>query len=151
MKRKTKNIIKILLLVVVVLVAGLAIFMSYLNPSQYDHLNALDTEISKYDMSQLNLTEEEQAQYNAYMSSGVNTTIMRKVVKNLFRVEDYGIFSVGYIKGKDIEKKVSFGIFNNVTISDADQLPQDILKAYRSINSDTTATTASGEQQQVAQ
>lgn len=146
MKRRTKNIIKITLIVLISLLAVLAIFMSYTNPSQNDHLNALGTEISKFDMSQLNLTEEEQAQYNAYMSSGVNTTIMRKVVKNMFNVKDYGIFSVGYIKGKDIEKKVSFGIFNKVTISDADQLPQEILQAYRSINSDTTSSAASNQQ-----
>ena len=146
MKRRTKKIINISLLVVVALAAGMAIFMSHLNPSQYDHMNALDNEISKYDMSQLNLTEEEQAQYNAYMSSGVNTTIMRKVVKNLFKVEDYGIYSVGYIRGKDMEKKVSFGIFNKVTISDPEQLPQDILQAYRSINSDTTSTASAQPQ-----
>ena len=145
MKRKTKNIIKTSLLVIVIVAALMAIVMSATNPKESEHRKALSEQISKYDMSQINLTEEEQALYDNYMSSGVNANIMDKVIKPLFDFQDYGLWSVGYIRGKDYKKKVSFGIFNKVILTDDELMPQVILDAYRSNANDTTKTAASGQ------
>lgn len=142
MKRKTKNIIKTSLLVIILLAALVAVIMSATNPKESEHRKALSEQISKYDMSQINLTEEEQALYDNYMSSGVNANIMDKVIKPMFDVEPYGLWSVGYIKGKNFKKQVSLGIFNKVILTDDEHMPQVILDAYRSLSSDTTATSS---------
>ena len=147
MKRRTKNIIKISLLVIVVLGGLAALVMSHTNPTRSEHLSAVSEQISKFDMSQINLTDEEHALYDNYMSSGVNANIMDKVFTPLFDFQDYGLWSVGYIRGKNFKKKVSFGIFNKVMLTDDDLMPQVVLDAYRSNANDTTKTAAQGAQQ----
>ena len=95
MKKKIKR--AILILAALLLVAGVA--LSVTNP-------------------------EEQAQYTAYMSSGANANLMDKVVKPMFRVQDYGLWSVGKIN----EKNVTLGILNKVMIIDGDQIPKALVE-----------------------
>lgn len=120
MKKKIKR--AILILAALLLVAGVA--LSVTNPSSNDHLNVIADYLSNYDMSQIDLNEEEQAQYTAYMSSGANANLMDKVVKPMFRVQDYGLWSVGKIN----EKNVTLGIFNKVMIIDGDQIPKALVE-----------------------
>ena len=120
MKKKIKR--AILILAALLLVAGVA--LSVTNPSSNDHLNVIADYLSNYDMSQIDLNEEEQAQYTAYMSSGANANLMDKVVKPMFRVQDYGLWSVGKIN----EKNVTLGILNKVMIIDADQIPKALVE-----------------------
>lgn len=119
MKKKIKRV----LLVLIVLFAGLAVAMSLTNPTNNEHLNVVADYLNKYDMSQIDLNEEEQSQYNAYMSSGANANIMDKVVKPMFRVQDYGLWSVGKIN----EKNVTLGMFNKVMIIDEEDIPRALL------------------------
>lgn len=119
MKKKIKRV----LLVLIVLFAGLAVAMSLTNPTNNEHLNVVADYLNKYDMSQIDLNEEEQSQYNAYMSSGANANIMDKVVKPMFRVQDYGLWSVGKIN----EKNVTLGMFNKVMIIDEEEIPRALL------------------------
>ena len=120
MKKKIKR--AILILAALLLVAGVA--LSVTNPSSNDHLNVIADYLSNYDMSQIDLNEEEQAQYTAYMSSGANANLMDKVVKPMFRVKDYGLWSVGKIN----EKNVTLGILNKVMIIDGDQIPKALVE-----------------------
>ena len=120
MKKKIKRVI--LILAALLLVAGVA--LSVTNPSSNDHLNVIADYLSNYDMSQIDLNEEEQAQYTAYMSSGANANLMDKVVKPMFRVQDYGLWSVGKIN----EKNVTLGILNKVMIIDGDQIPKALVE-----------------------
>lgn len=120
MKKKIKR--AILILAALLLVAGVA--LSVTNPSSNDHLNVIADYLSSYDMSQIDLNEEEQAQYTAYMSSGANANLMDKVVKPMFRVQDYGLWSVGKIN----EKNVTLGILNKVMIIDGDQIPKALVE-----------------------
>lgn len=120
---KLRKKIKITILVLAALLAGLAITMSMTNPSSNDHLNVIAEYLNNYDLSQIELTEEEQAQYTAYMSSGANANIMDKVVKPSFQVEDYGLWSVGKINGN----KVTLGMFNNVMLVDGDAIPRGLI------------------------
>ena len=120
MKKKIKR--AILILAALLLVAGVA--LSVTNPSSNDHLNVIADYLSNYDMSQIDLNEEEQAQYTAYMSSGANANLMDKVVKPMFRVQDYGLWSVGKIN----EKNVTLGILNTVMIIDGDQIPKALVE-----------------------
>ena len=120
MKKKIKR--AILILAALLLVAGVA--LSVTNPSSNDHLNVIADYLSNYDMSQIDLNEEEQAQYTAYMSSGANAHLMDKVVKPMFRVQDYGLWSVGKIN----EKNVTLGILNKVMIIDGDQIPKALVE-----------------------
>ncbi len=120
MKKKIKR--AILILAALLLVAGVA--LSVTNPSSNDHLNVIADYLSNYDMSQIDLNEEEQAQYTAYMSSGANANLMDKVVKPMFRVQDYGLWSVGKIN----EKNVTLGILNKVMIIDGDQIPKALVE-----------------------
>lgn len=119
MKKKIKRV----LLVLIVLFAGLAVAMSLTNPTNNEHLNVVADYLNKYDMSQIDLNEEEQSQYNAYMSSSANANIMDKVVKPMFRVQDYGLWSVGKIN----EKNVTLGMFNKVMIIDEEEIPRALL------------------------
>ena len=57
MKKKIKR--AILILAALLLVAGVA--LSVTNPSSNDHLNVIADYLSNYDMSQIDLNEEEQA------------------------------------------------------------------------------------------
>ena len=120
MKKKIKR--AILIMAALLLVAGVA--LSVTNPSSNDHLNVIADYLSNYDMSQIDLNEEEQAQYTAYMSSGANANLMDKVVKPMFRVQDYGLWSVGKIN----EKNVTLGILNKVMIIDGDQIPKALVE-----------------------
>ena len=120
MKKRIKR--AILILAALLLVAGVA--LSVTNPSSNDHLNVIADYLSNYDMSQIDLNEEEQAQYTAYMSSGANANLMDKVVKPMFRVQDYGLWSVGKIN----EKNVTLGILNKVMIIDGDQIPKALVE-----------------------
>ena len=120
MKKKIKR--AILILAALLLVAGVA--LSVTNPSSNDHLNVIADYLSNYDMSQIDLNEEEQAQYTAYMSSCANANRMDKVVKPMFRVQDYGLWSVGKIN----EKNVTLGILNKVMIIDGDQIPKALVE-----------------------
>jgi len=121
--KKIKKKIKIALLVLVLLGGSLAIAMTMTNPSSNEHLNVIADYLNNYDMSQIELTEEEQAQYTAYMSSGANANIMDKVVKPMFEVKDYGLWSVGTIRGKD----VTLGLFNRVILMDGDAIPKALI------------------------
>ena len=122
MKLRKKSI-KIALLVIALVIIVLASVLTATNPSSNDHLKVVAESLDKYDMSQLDLTEEEMAQYTAYMSSGGNANIMDKVVKPSFTVKDYGLWSVGSFKGKD----VTFGIFNNVMLMDGENIGKNLL------------------------
>ena len=119
MKKKIKKI----LLVLILIFAALAVVMSMTNPSTSDHLNVVADYLNKFDMSQIDLNEEEQAQYTAYMSSGANANIMDKVVKPMFQVQDYGLWSVGKIN----DKNVTLGMFNKVMIIDEEEIPKALL------------------------
>ena len=116
MKKKIKKI----LLVLILIFAALAVVMSMTNPSTSDHLNVVADYLNKFDMSQIDLNEEEQAQYTAYMSSGANANIMDKEVKPAFQVNDYGLWSVCTLKGKD----VTLGMFNKVVLLDGEDIPK---------------------------
>lgn len=115
-----KKFIKKILLIILGVVVCLAIVMSITNPTSNEHLNVVADYLNKYDMSQIDLNEEEQAQYTAYMSSGANANLMDKVVKPMFRVQDYGLWSIGMLKGKS----VTLGMFNKVMIIDEEQIPR---------------------------
>lgn len=119
-----KKTIKKVLLILLVLFGALAVAMSTTNPSKNEHLNVIADYLNNYDMSQIDLNEEEQSQYTAYMSSGVNANIMDKVVKPMFSVQDYGLWSVGQLNGKD----VTLGIFNKVMLIDEEEIPKALLE-----------------------
>jgi len=146
MTRKTKTIIKIVLLVVFLAVSGMAIYMVNTKPSKNDHMKVLAEQVNKFDMTQLDLTEEERAQYDAFIGGGAKNNIMEKVVKPRFEVVDYGLWSVGYIKGKDFKKKVTSGMFNKVTLEE-ELVPQTILDAYRNAQTVTPAAAAGTQQE----
>ena len=118
-----KRKIKKGLIVIGAIIVILLIVMSMTNPSNNDHLKAVAKNLDKFDMSQLDLTEEEMAQYTAYMSSGGSANIIDKVVKPSFKVKDYGLWSVGSFKDKD----VTLGIFNKVYTLDAESIGMDLL------------------------
>jgi hypothetical protein len=117
---KFKKKLKIALLVIVLLFGALAVAMSMTNPSNSDHLSVISDYLNNYDWSQVELTEEQQAQYTAFMSSGANANIMDKEVKPAFQVNDYGLWSVGTLKGKD----VTLGMFNKVVLLDGEDIPK---------------------------
>jgi len=119
MKKKIKKILLVFVLIFVVL----AVAMSMTNPSSNEHLKVVANYLNKFDMSQIDLNEEEQAQYTAYMSSGANANLMDKVVKPMFRVQDYGLWSVGKIN----DKNVTLGMFNEVMIIDEEEIPKSLL------------------------
>lgn len=122
-KRTRRTKLKIALLIIAVILGVAAAVMTMTNPSSNDHLKVVAESLDKYDMSQLDLTEEEMAQYTAYMSSGGNANIMDKVVKPSFTVKDYGLWSVGSFKGKD----VTFGFFNKVVLMDGENIGKNLL------------------------
>ena len=117
---KFKKKLKIALLVIVLLFGALAVAMSMTNPSNSDHLSVISDYLNNYDWSQVELTEEQQEQYTAFMSSGANANIMDKEVKPAFQVNDYGLWSVGTLKGKD----VTLGMFNKVVLLDGEDIPK---------------------------
>lgn len=120
MKKKIKRT----LLILIAIFACLAVAMSLTNPSSNDHLNVVADYLNKFDMSQIDLNEEEQAQYTAYMSSGANANLMDKVVKPMFKVQDYGLWSVGKIN----DNSVTLGLFNKVTIIDEEEIPKALIE-----------------------
>lgn len=122
-KRTRKAKLKIALLIIAIILGVVASVMSMTNPSSNEHLKVVAESLDKYDMSQLDLTEEEMAQYTAYMSSGGNANIMDKVVRPSFTVKDYGLWSVGSFKGKD----VTFGVFNKVVLMDGENIGKNLL------------------------
>ena len=83
--------LKITIAIIIAILAVIVFIMSMTNPSPNDHLKVIKEYLDNYDMSQLDLTEEEMAQYTNYMSSGVNANLMDKVVKPSFQVQDYGL------------------------------------------------------------
>jgi hypothetical protein len=119
-----KKKIKAAILIIAGILLCLAVAMSLTNPSSNDHLNVVADFLNKYDMSQIDLNEEEQAQYTAYMSSGANANLMDKVVKPMFQVQDYGLWSVGKINNKS----VTLGMFNNVMIIDEEEIPKALIE-----------------------
>jgi hypothetical protein len=121
--KRNKGKLKITIGIIVAIFAVIAIIMSMTNPSPNDHLKVIKEYLDKYDMSQLDLTEEEMAQYTNYMSSGVNANFMDKVVKPSFQVQDYGLWSIGSFKNKE----VTLGIFNNVILLDNESTGKDLL------------------------
>lgn len=120
MKKKIKTAI----LIIAGILLCLGVVMSLTNPSSNEHLNVVADYLNKYDMSQIDLNEEEQAQYTAYMSSGANANLMDKVVKPMFQVQDYGMWSVGKINNKS----VTLGIFNKVIIIDEEEIPKALIE-----------------------
>ena len=122
-KRTRKAKLKIALLIIAIILGVVASVMSMTNPSSNEHLKVVAESLDKYDMSQLDLTEEEMAQYTAYMSSGGKANIMAKVVRPSFTVKDYGLWSVGSFKGKD----VTFGVFNKVVLMDGENIGKNLL------------------------
>lgn len=119
-----KKTIKRTLLILALLFGALAVAMSATNPSNNDHLNVIADYLNNYDMSQIDLNEEEQSQYTAYMSSGANANLMDKVVKPMFQVQDYGLWSVGKLNDKD----VTLGLFNKVIIIDEEEIPKALIE-----------------------
>lgn len=115
--------LKITIAIIIAILAVIVFIMSMTNPSPNDHLKVIKEYLDNYDMSQLDLTEEEMAQYTNYMSSGVNANLMDKVVKPSFQVQDYGLWSVGSFKDKD----VTLGILNNVILLDTETIGKDLL------------------------
>ena len=126
MKKKIKKT----LLVITLLFVALAVVMSMTNPSTSDHLKVVSDYLNKFDMSQIDLNEEEQAQYTAYMSSGANANLMDKVVKPMFQVQDYGLWSVGKIN----DESITLGMFNKVMIIDEEEIPKALLNRSKSLN-----------------
>lgn len=122
-----KKKLKITLLVIVVLGGALAVAMSMTNPTNSEHLSVISDYLNNYDWSQVELTEEQQAQYTAFMSSGANANIMDKEVRPSFEVKDYGLWSVGTLKGKD----VTLGMFNKVVIIDGEEIPKVLIEQTR--------------------
>ena len=120
MKKKIKTAI----LIIAGILLCLGVVMSLTNPSSNEHLNVVADYLNKYDMSQIDLNEEEQAQYTAYMSSGANANLIDKVVKPMFQVQDYGMWSVGKINNKS----VTLGIFNKVIIIDEEEIPKALIE-----------------------
>ena len=124
MNKQFKKKLKITLPVIVLVFGAAAIVMSMTNPSNSDHMAVIAEYLNNYDWSQVELNEEQQAQYTAYMSSGANANIIDKEVKPSFQVRDYGLWSVGMLKDKD----VTLGIFNKVMVIDGDAIPQALLE-----------------------
>lgn len=122
--KNIKKKVKITLLVIVLLAGGVAVAMSMTNPTNGDHLSVISEYLNSYDWSQVELTEEQQAQYTAFMSSGANANIMDKEVRPSFQVRDYGLWSVGTLKGKD----VTLGMFNKVVIIDGEEIPKILIE-----------------------
>ncbi len=121
--RKT---IKRTILILAAIFACVAVAMSLTNPSSNDHMNVVADYLNKFDMSQIDLNEEEQAQYTAYMSSGANANLMDKVVKPMFNVQDYGLWSIGKIN----DKAVTLGMFNKVIIIDEEEIPKALIERH---------------------
>ena len=128
-----KKTIKRTILILAALLLCVGVALSVTNPTSNDHLNVIAEYLSNYDMSQIDLNEEEQAQYTAYMSSGANANLMDKVVKPMFRVHDYGLWSVGKIN----EKNVTLGIFNKVMIIDGEQIPKALVERNTIVDNST--------------
>ena len=128
-----KKTIKRTILILAALLLCVGVALSVTNPTSNDHLNVIAEYLSNYDMSQIDLNEEEQAQYTAYMSSGANANLMDKVVKPMFRVQDYGLWSVGKIN----EKNVTLGIFNKVMIIDGEQIPKALVERNTIVDNST--------------
>ena len=128
--KNIKKKVKITLLVIVLLAGGVAVAMSMTNATNGDHLSVISDYLNSYDWSQVELTEEQQAQYTAFMSSGANANIMDKEVRPSFQVRDYGLWSVGTLKGKD----VTLGMFNKVVIIDGEEIPKILIEQTRLMN-----------------
>ncbi len=155
MTRRTKNIIKITLGVITLVVISVALLMAWTNPDRAEvHKRVVAQVVNKFDMNKLNLTEPERDQYNNYMWSNTNPDILRKEIAPRFLLEDYGLWSSGYIYIKDengafvYKKKVTQGMFNKVSVVDEQELMQYVLEAHR-INEQRTAT--AGGKRQAAQ
>ena len=142
-----RKMIKTTLLVIVIILAALAAIMSVTNPTSNEHLKVVAEYLDKYDMSQLDLTEEEMAQYTAYMSSGGNANIIDKVVKPSFEVKDYGLWSVGSFK----DKEVTLGLFNNVIMLDSESIGKDLLDRESAPTAAPSDTTKEAKQEAPAQ
>lgn len=125
--KNIKKKVKITLLVIVLIAGAVAVAMSMTNPSNSDHLNVISDYLNNYDWSQVELTEEQQAQYTAFMSSGANANIMDKEVRPSFEVKDYGLWSVGMLKGKE----VTLGMFNKVVIVEGEEIPKILIEKTR--------------------
>lgn len=138
-----KKKIKTTLLVIVLILAAVAAIMSMTNPTSNDHLKVVAEYLDKYDMSQLDLTEEEMAQYTAYMSSGGNANIIDKIVKPSFEVKDYGLWSVGSFK----DKEVTLGLFNKVVMLDSETIGKDLLDRESTKMSAPADTTKEAKQE----
>ena len=152
MTRRVKNIIKITLGVIVLIVVTLAGIMAWTNPDKEEHKTAVAQIVNKYDMNKLNLTEAERDQYINYVCGGSSVNILAKEVMPRFVVDDNNaLWSTGYIMVKDendsivYKKKVTTGIFNKVSVIDEQELMQTLLEAHR-INEKHTAAEA-GKQQ----
>lgn len=157
MSRRIKNIIKITLGVITLLVIAIALIMAWTNPNRAEvHKRELAQVVNRFDINKLNLTEAERDQYNNYMWSNTNPDILRKEVAPRFVVEDYGLWTSGFICIKDekgafvYKKKVTTGVFNKISVVDEQELMQAILKAHR-INEQRTAAAAAGKQQAAQQ
>ncbi len=151
MRRRTKNIIKIILGVTTLLVVALALVMAWSNPDKDAHKKAVGKIVNNYDMNKLSLTDAERDQYINYVCNGSGVDILRKEVMPRFMVEDNTLWSAGYICIKDdnggfiYKKKVTNGIFNKVSVIDEQELMQAILEAHRK-NEQSTATAAGSQQ-----
>ena len=152
MKRKVKNTIKITLGVITLIVVVVALIMAWTNPNRSEvHKRVVAQVVNKFDINKLQLTDAERDQYNNYMWSNTNPDILRKEIAPRFVVEDYGLWTSGFICIKNenggfaYKKKVTTGMFNNVKVVNEQELMQYILEAHR-INEQRTATAATSQQ-----
>lgn len=137
MTRKTKNIIKIVLGVITLIVVAVAIIMVNNNPNRKsEHMKVLSQVVDKFDPTKLNLTEAEQVQYEGVimMGSGSSSNIMNKLVSPVFDVKSNGLWTVGYVHDRDwnFKRKVTTGYLNKIKVVDEQELMQAILEAHRS-------------------
>ena len=105
MNKQFKKKLKITLLVIALVVGAAAIVMSMTNPTNSEHMAVIAEYLNSYDWSQVELNEEQQAQYTAYMSSGANANIIDN--KNLEQ---------GSFVGKHTGSTTIYAAFRDVTI-----------------------------------
>lgn len=104
--------------------AALAIILAVSNPNEEDHCR----EITSVSRSWVNETIDD-FDMNNFIGGTIkffSTKIIRNIVDDNVRVDNYGLFSIGYIDDGAEKTRVSFGILGNVFTFNKEQLNEKI-------------------------
>lgn len=104
--------------------AALAIILAVSNPNEEDHCR----EITSVSRSWVNETIDDFDMSN-FIGGTIkffSTKIIRNIVDDNVRVDNYGLFSIGYIDDGAEKTRVSFGILGNVFTFNKEQLNEKI-------------------------